>query len=192
MKLSPIKLHFVRMAMYHKFASNFIFQRTSQLPPELLTKDLQMYFLSIHGTLVHIFLGDWIWYSRLLNIENPFLTAEKFKLLWSGEDQTQFQKHIDYETLVIEQNKICDKWIQFTLALKEEELFNSCTYQDSRGTKKGIELMYALGHIFNHGTHHRGQITDQLHKLNVNCDRMDLLYFQNEINAMLKEYDIES
>ncbi len=46
-----------------------------------------------------------------------------------------------------------------------------------RGTPAVLPFAATLAHVFNHGTHHRGQITAALTALGQPCPSLDLVYF---------------
>ena len=51
------------------------------------------------------------------------------------------------------------------------------SYTTMRGTPATLPFAATLAHVFNHGTHHRGQITAALTALGQPCPELDLVYF---------------
>ncbi len=43
------------------------------------------------------------------------------------------------------------------------------------------QLKHILGHLFNHQTHHRGQVRDQLSQTNVPPPPLDLMFYLREV-----------
>jgi uncharacterized damage-inducible protein DinB len=52
--------------------------------------------------------------------------------------------------------------IDFLTGLQSADFDSSITYQNSRGEEFSSRLVDILGHIINHGTHHRAQVGQQL------------------------------
>ena len=46
-----------------------------------------------------------------------------------------------------------------------------------RGTAASLPFAATLTHVFNHGTHHRGQVTAALTALGQPCPELDLVYY---------------
>lgn len=49
-------------------------------------------------------------------------------------------------------------------------------YQTSTGQPKSLPYAATLLHVFNHGTHHRGQISAALTAMGYPCLELDLVY----------------
>ena len=54
------------------------------------------------------------------------------------------------------------------------------SYTTMRGTSATLPFAATLAHVFNHGTHHRGQITAALTRLSLPCPELDLVYLLQE------------
>ena len=50
-------------------------------------------------------------------------------------------------------------------------------YTTMRGTAASLPFAATLAHVFNHGTHHRGQVTAALTALGQPCPELDLVYY---------------
>jgi uncharacterized damage-inducible protein DinB len=53
-------------------------------------------------------------------------------------------------------------------------------YRTIAGTDAATELGWVLIHMFNHGTHHRGQVHDMLSQTDTPPPPLDLIYFLRE------------
>ena len=66
----------------------------------------------------------------------------------------------------------------------EQRFAGTLDYTTMRGTAASLPFALTLAHVFNHSTHHRGQITAALTALNQPCPELDLVYFlQSESTA---------
>uniref|UniRef100_A0A7S1KMY4 Damage-inducible protein DinB n=1 Tax=Percolomonas cosmopolitus TaxID=63605 RepID=A0A7S1KMY4_9EUKA len=185
--LSTTKLHFLRMSVYHKHATEYLFSCLRTMPRDLLKKDLNMYFSSIHGCMVHIFLADHVWLSRINQVDHPWLSPQQFQELWSNKDKGKWQEMVEFDTLEQESLKVCEQWVHYVSQMEEKQFMEEFAYQDSRGTQKRIETLAVLGHVFNHSTHHRGQVSGAIHQLGYECDKMDLLYLMSSVQKEIDE-----
>ncbi len=62
--------------------------------------------------------------------------------------------------------------------LPEARFQAALTYRNSSGDEYTLSVEQLLAHLFNHGTHHRGQISTVVTQLGYSCPEMDLIYFQ--------------
>ena len=68
------------------------------------------------------------------------------------------------------------RWVVFVETLSEEDLNRTFEYFDTAGKKFSMHRGESLIHIFNHGTHHRGQISAALVQMGYYCDGLDYSY----------------
>eukprot|EP00029_Vermamoeba_vermiformis_P011620 TRINITY_DN6445_c0_g1_i1.p1 TRINITY_DN6445_c0_g1~~TRINITY_DN6445_c0_g1_i1.p1 ORF type:complete len:180 (-),score=19.88 TRINITY_DN6445_c0_g1_i1:163-672(-) len=162
--MSEYVRHFIRMAEYHKWAYERLFEATNKVKDADYRKEIGLFFKSIHGTFNHLLLVDRLWYGRV--------TQNQIKM--TGLDQVVLD---DWEEIKKEILIGADKWIELVKGLNEEKLKAEFTYTDSHGFQLQRELGPVLDHVFNHGTHHRGQITAALTSLGYESPSIDLLYF---------------
>jgi len=149
------------MAGYNQRMNKQLYQAASDLSSSELEKNLGAFFGSIMGTLNHIVVGDVLWLSRfsshsstyksLLNIENypkPNSLDEKI--------------YSDFNELYLvraEIDKIIIDWVGET---SEDEFENNFLYRNSQGIESNRKFGEVVSHLFNHQTHHRGQVTTLL------------------------------
>src|SRR5690606_112133 len=75
------------------------------------------------------------------------------------------------------------RWAPLMARWPAERFDGTLDYTTMRGTAASLPFAATLAHVFNHGTHHRGQITAVLTALGQPCPEMDLVYFlQTEPN----------
>ena len=88
-----------------------------------------------------------VWYHRC-KLLPPFGGA-----LWPDSTTDTF------EQLINDNHKA---WIEFIDNLDEDDFEKRIAYQNSKGDAFNDKLVDILGHLINHGTHHRAQIGQHL------------------------------
>ncbi|WP_410210309.1 DinB family protein [Aquirhabdus sp.] len=143
---------YIMLAEYNQWMNQRLYALIATIPDELRRRDLGAYFKSIHGTLSHILYGDLAWMERLALGQ---YTPKKI-------DQHRFD---DFEELQAERVKV-DIWIlAWAQTLTAEQLAADFTYISNVDGGTRIRPTWALvSHLFNHQTHHRGQLTTILHQ----------------------------
>lgn len=66
----------------------------------------------------------------------------------------------------------------------EQRFAGTLAYTTTRGAEVSLPFALTLAHVFNHSTHHRGQITAALTALGQPCPELDLVYFLQSESTM--------
>lgn len=143
-------------ARYNRWMNSKVYAAAARLSDEERKRDRGAFFGSIHNTLNHILVADRIWLGRLTGrVPEPgFIGIDGIKSL----DQ---EIAADFEELRRERDKTDSALDEWTSTLGDEIL--TATFQMMRkGNKVQLPLWWAVTQLFNHQTHHRGQITDLL------------------------------
>ena len=69
------------------------------------------------------------------------------------------------------------RWAPLIASFKPDRWSGTLDYTTMRGTAASLPFAATLAHVFNHGTHHRGQITAALTALDQPSPELDLVYF---------------
>jgi DNA phosphorothioation-dependent restriction protein DptG len=132
------------------------------IPDEARKADRQLFFRSIHGTLNHLLYGDIAWMSRFL--------GEKHALPAMGADL-----YSDFEELSNARKSWNEKIHAWTRTLTNEWLSTPYTYTSVVDNKqRTLQYWILVTHMFNHGTHHRGQLTTALSELGLDYGSTDI------------------
>lgn len=158
-----MKRHFQMMAAYNRWANGKIYAAAGDLTEEELNRDLGAFFRSAMGTLNHILVGDRIWLKRFTGEGEappeaiPFPAFAALKPARDAEDK---------------------RIIAWVGGLTEAALAGRFTYTTGTDTRTVSQrLAPALSSLFNHQTHHRGQVHMILTALGKPSVALDLIYF---------------
>lgn len=158
------KAHFKMMANYHLWAYERLQQSLIPLTDDAYHQVCGLFFKSVHGTLNHLLLGDRVWYGRFVG--KPFVI--------SGLDQELVSSRCDLVEAIVAQAKC---WIEYVEQLPACWYHEPLSYRSAVGHQYTLSTGPLLGHVFNHGTHHRGQISAMITQLGYPSPEMDVVYF---------------
>jgi uncharacterized damage-inducible protein DinB len=163
------------MARYNRWMNEKVYASAALLGDEERKRDRGAFFKSIHGTLNHLLVADWIWLGRLHGVVAPdgFL-AKGVRAL----DQELFADFAELRTERQRTDQAIDAWATSVTA----QSFGEPLRYVSGGRQREYPLWWVVSHLFNHQTHHRGQITTLLVQAGQDPGSTDLL-------AMLMEED---
>lgn len=162
------KNNLLLMAEYNTWATQRLAQILDQVSEDDFHKDIGLFFKSLIGTLNHLLVGEhYIWYPRFTAGISP---ARSLSEIIEPNSQLCIQQ-------------LCDKahnWVDYIQALSDEQLQGKLHYRRVNGESLSLPVTATLMHIFNHGTHHRGQISAGLTMLGYPCPEIDLVYLLAE------------
>ncbi len=160
-----IKTHFKMMADYHLWACQRLHQCLEPLSEDEYRRECGLFFKSVHGTLNHLLLGDRVWHGRLV--------GELVSISGLGQEMLSSR-----QALAGAMSAQAGVWIDYVAQLPYTRFHDPLTYRSASGQEYTLPVAQLLGHVFNHGTHHRGQISAVMTQLGYPCPEMDLIYFQ--------------
>lgn len=165
--MSTTKQMLVTYAQYHLWAYEKLYTIVDTLSEADYKKDCGLFFKSIHGTLNHLLLVDKLWFTRC---HNGHLTI-------SGLDQELLTQRDTLKIALFDQAK---QWIEFIEGFTETKLDEHFHYINTQEIAKEAPYATTFHHVFNHGTHHRGQISAGLTIQGFTAPAMDFIYFYQE------------
>ncbi len=149
--------HFQLMAQYNLRMNAQVYAAASQLSAEDLAQDMGAFFKSILGTLNHILVGDLFWLNR-------------FALL-HGADSNKFSSIKTLKTFPLD--LVIQEWL--TKDACHEDFKQDLTYHNSKGEGASRDFGELVAHLFNHQTHHRGQVSTLLSQKGIDVGGTDFL-----------------
>lgn len=160
MDLSTFQL----MARYNIWATKRLIQALENVTDEDFSKDCGLFFKSILGTLNHLLIGEhYLWFARFSEGNSPVIALN-----------TMIESNRNTLTKALEER--AENWIFFLENLDVACIERNLDYTTSTGKDMSLPYWATLLHVFNHATHHRGQITAALTAMGYDCPELDLVY----------------
>jgi len=138
-----LKAHFDQLAAYNRWANRRLYNDAATLTDEARKRGAGLFFGSVHGTLNHILVADYIWMRRFTG-DGP--QPERLNQIL----------HEDFAGLRVAREHEDDRIFSFVTGSNDYE--RVIEYRNSTGKTFRQELGSALTHFFNHQAHHRGQV----------------------------------
>ena len=155
---------FPMLAQFNAWVNAHIYASCHTLSEDEYRKDRGAFFHSIHGTLNHILVVDRVWFGRLTG------TGHGIESL----DQTLYD---DTGKLREARRAEDEKIIAIVGELSEEDFTRPVTFQTMGNTPRKMTGNEILMSVFNHQTHHRGQVTAMLAQAGADYGDIDIPFF---------------
>jgi len=168
-----------RMARYNQWMNRRLYAKVQLLPADEVAKDRGAFFGSILGTLNHILVADLFWLRRIAGAEAcaEALAPMREMTMPSGLRDILYD---DIEALTVKREAIDALILSFADSWDDAMLAEPIRYRNMAGDKFERPLGVLLQHLFNHQTHHRGQVTTLLFQAGVDPEATDLLVMMME------------
>lgn len=166
--------HVRLMAAYNAWMNERLYAAVETLDADARWAERGAFFGSVMGTLNHLMVADLIWISRMADHPRarPALDAPLAMATPTRLDETL---HRDFDPLRTARTAIDDALVAFAAALADTDLDIPLVYSRTNGEAQKRVLGPVLSHLFNHQTHHRGQITTLLFQAGIDPGVTDLL-----------------
>jgi uncharacterized damage-inducible protein DinB len=165
MNTSPWQRHFNSQARYHVWATHRLLEAVSRVSAEDYQRDVGLFFKSIHGTLNHMLVAEYLlWYARFAKGASPVLALD-----------SEIEPHRERLAQALKGGSA--NWTPLIATWPAERFDGHLDYQTSQGVPQSLPFAATLSHVFNHATHHRGQITAALTAMGQPCPELDMVYF---------------
>lgn len=144
------------LVRYNRWMNDKLYALVATLSDEARKRDSGAFFKSIHGTLNHLLVADRIWLGRFkgLPVESGFMGPGGIRTL-------EQELYADFEELRRERALTDDELAAWVAELTPERLAATFKFV-RRGQPQEAPLWWTVAHLFNHQTHHRGQVTTLL------------------------------
>ena len=156
--------HFLMLARYNAWATRKLFEHVDALPEADYRRECGLYFKSVHGTLNHLLVAEHrLWFPRFSE---------------GVSHQVALNTELETDRAVLRE-KLLDAVTHWRPLIKtwDAPRFDSMLgYTTTRGVKQLLPFASTLAHVFNHGTHHRGQITAAITAMGHACPELDMVW----------------
>ncbi|MEM7251816.1 MAG: DinB family protein [Pseudomonadota bacterium] len=150
------------MAQYNQWMNDKLYVLCGSLTDAQRKEDRGAFFGSLHRTLNHILYGDLAFMSRFT--ANPSVVPEL------GVDLFD-----DFAELEGARRELDQRILSWAEALSPEWLTEELTYTSKvDGVTRSVPRWVLVVHMFNHETHHRGQLTTVLTQLGLDIGTTDI------------------
>jgi uncharacterized damage-inducible protein DinB len=140
------------LARYNRWMNDKLYGLAATLSDDARKRDCGAFFKSIHGTFNHLLLADRVWLARFKGVTAP----QGFMGL--GIRSLDQELYTDFDDLRRERALTDDELSAWVSDLTQERLAAPFVFT-RRGQKQECPLWWTVAHVFNHQTHHRGQVT---------------------------------
>jgi uncharacterized damage-inducible protein DinB len=162
-----LKAHFDELANYNRWANRRMYDDAAGLSDDDRKRPNGLFFGSVHGTLNHLLVADYIWMRRFTG-EGP--QPERL-------NQTLYENFTELRAAREQED---DRIVSFVTGSSDYD--RELSYQNSSGKTYYQRLGPALTHFFNHQAHHRGQVHAGLTMLGMRePTSLDLLVMQRSL-----------
>lgn len=156
--------HVRAMAAYNAEMNRRLIRAATMLDEAARRADQGAFFGSIHGTLCHLLWGDRTWMHRFAGWERPPGGITESPGLVAAWD--------DYVAQRAEADAAIEAW---AAALTEADLAGELTwFSGATGREMRRPRWLLVAHMFNHQTHHRGQVHALLTRAGAKVEDTDL------------------
>ncbi|MGH7248247.1 MAG: DinB family protein, partial [Pseudomonadota bacterium] len=137
-----------RLARYNRWQNENLYGVADRLSAEERRRERSAFFGSIHKTLSHLLWADRSWMSRFSGLPRP-----------QGGIAESVSLYPDWDTLKSERSAFDRTILDWAETIDDSRLAADQTYYSS-ATKRDWTLprWVLVAHMFNHQTHHRGQV----------------------------------
>lgn len=153
--------HCQMLARYNTIANEKLYAAVAQLDDEEYRRERAASFRSVHKTLNHILLGDLVWMERFTG--NGSTTPPLGNELYA-----------DFASLRAARVAEDARIEAFLASAGEDFLAMEIRYVNNKGVQRADPARLVLAHLFNHQTHHRGQVHVMLSQTAVQPPSLDM------------------
>lgn len=155
------------LARFNRWANERIYGCVAELPEPAYREDRGAFFGSVHNTLNHLLVLDRLWRGRLQSTDLGVRSL----------DQILYD---DFEALRAERVLEDDRLIALADGYSGDDLAAPLVYESVDGSTYEVPVGLILNTLFNHQTHHRGQVHCLLTQSGITPPPLDILFFTKQ------------
>jgi len=137
-----------RMARYNRWQNENLYGVADRLTDAERRQERGAWFGSIHKTLNHLLWGDRVWMSRFTDVPRPTAGIPESTNLHTDWAELKSQRQAFDQTMLDWADRIDDGWLA-----ADQTFFSAATQREWTRPR-----WLLVTHMFNHQTHHRGQV----------------------------------
>jgi uncharacterized damage-inducible protein DinB len=160
--------HFPLLARFNEWANARLYDAVARLPEQDYRADRKLFFGSVHRTLNHLMVVDRLWTRRI--------DGEPHGI--SSLDMVLFDSFDELRRARAEEDR---RLIRQVDALEQSDPRKLIRYRRMIGAGDAqARCDHILVTLFNHQTHHRGQVHAALTQSDIEPPALDVIYFLDE------------
>ncbi|WP_434999260.1 DinB family protein [Vibrio scophthalmi] len=167
--------HYLLFAKYNQRMNWQQYQAIEPLSIETINQDRGLFFQSILGTLNHLLVGDLIWLRRFGHFSDRYVSLASL-VTWPVPTSLNDVIYRDFSELKQAReslDRLIINWL--TNEALSEDFTYQLVYANTAGVVSERNFGALISHLFNHQTHHRGQLSTVLNQLGVDVGVTDFL-----------------
>ncbi|MDQ6680197.1 MAG: DinB family protein [Pseudomonadota bacterium] len=156
--------HFAALAAYHLWALERLYEHIDRLPEDDYKRGAGLFFKSVHGTLNHLLVAEHrVWYPRFAD---------------GTSNRVELNAELEADRAALRKRLLAAaaQWQPRIASWPSARFDGRLDYTTTRGVAQSLPFALTLAHVFNHGTHHRGQISAALTAMGHQCPELDLVW----------------
>jgi len=155
----------LEMALYNKWQNEKLYGLCGGLEDAARKAERGMFFGSIHRTLDHILMVDRVLWHLAMTGE-PIKGFDPGRRLYDDFPPLREARSAFDEDAIAEIRARPIVWLDEVIT----------TYNERLARDRSFPRQFPLMQMFNHGTHHRSQVTAELHRMGIDYGNTDLPY----------------
>ena len=147
---TDFRSYFLTLARYNVWALRQLYGQVDALAEADYRRDVGLFFESAHGTLNHLFVAEHlVWFPRFAEgVSNSVALDAEIEA-----DRARLRERL---------LEAAGRWKPLIESFEASRYLGTLDYTNTKGVPQSVPFAPTLGHVFNHATHHRGQITAAL------------------------------
>jgi uncharacterized damage-inducible protein DinB len=166
--------NFCLLASYNQRMNTTLYQLASTLNTDELFQHRGAFFGSVVGTLNHLLVADLIWLNRYQQLVKPPKVLQQLSNFPAPAALDQML-YPNFNQLDESRQQLDSLLLTLCAELNEQHLQQVLPYRNIKGELMQKRFSSLLQHLFNHQTHHRGQLTTLFSQMGIEVGVTDLL-----------------
>ena len=153
------------MARFNQWVNGHIYHSVAELSDAEYRRDRKAFFGSIHRTLNHLLVVDRLWIARIRGLDHGIKSLTD--ILFD-----------DFESLRAARGREDEGLIELVDSIDDDRIVSPVVYTRMLGDgEQQTRLDHILITLYNHQTHHRGQVHAMLTQAGVTPTDIDVIYY---------------
>jgi uncharacterized damage-inducible protein DinB len=161
--VNPLRANFLLLARYGAWATRRLLDHVDRLHDAEYRGEAGLFFHSVHGTLNHLLVAEHaLWFRRFAEGVSPALRLDE---------------ELEHDRVALRERLLAAslQWAPLIAQWPDARFDGELAYRSTQGVDHRLPFSATLTHVFNHGTHHRGQVTAALTRLGQPSPELDLV-----------------